>query len=413
MDDFRQYLLEGRIATPKQADHFLRWVGGCLTFCGRGPGEALDSAEVEGYLGHESRRRESWQVEQAREAIEIYRFWKERQAARNEAGATGAKGQWKSAADNLRKIIRLRHMSLRTEEAYLHWLRRFYNFVGGQAPEALTGDHVKDFMTHLAVEGKVAASTQNQAFNALLFLFRHVLGQTMGDIGGAVRAKRKQHLPVVLTREETGRVMAAMEGWYRLMAQTIYGAGLRLRECLNLRVKDLDFERRALTVRGGKGGKDRETVLPESIGPALQEHLEKIGKIHEEDRRQDLPGVALPGALERKMPNAGKEWAWFWVFPSLVLSADPVSGIVRRHHMHASGLQKHLKEAVLKAGVHKRVTVHTLRHSFATHLLDNGTDIRTIQELLGHVDLKTTMIYTHVSKINRLGIVSPLDRSVS
>jgi integron integrase len=263
-------------------------------------------------------------------------------------------------------------------------------------------------MTHLAVERRVAASTQNQAFNAILFLFRHVLDKPIDNIGEAIRAKRKRRLPVVLTKPEIKSLFEQMSGLNLLMAKTIYGCGLRLRECMNMRIKDIDFYRMAVTVHG-KGDKDRETVLPESIKDPLKNHIESVRKIYKKDRGNDLPGVRLPNTLERKFPSAGKEWAWFWLFPSSSISMDPVSKIVRRHHVHPSNLQKNIKIAASRAKIHKRVTVHALRHSFATHLLENGQDIRTIQDLLGHSSLQTTMIYTHVVSKNKLGIISPLD----
>ncbi len=264
-------------------------------------------------------------------------------------------------------------------------------------------------MTYLAVERKASVSTQNQAFNAILFLFRHVMDKKIDDISDAVRAKRNRRLPVVLTKTEIGRLFDQMSGINLLMAKVVYGCGLRLRECLRLRVKDIDFERDAVTIRSGKGDKDRETVLPESIKEKLREQLKKSRKIFENDRRKNVPAVQMPYAFERKSPNAGKEWAWFWVFPSARLSIDPQTKIVRRHHIFRSSLQKVIKQAGIKANITKRLTVHTLRHSFATHLLESGHDIRTIQDLLGHTDLNTTMIYTHVARKNRLGVKSPLD----
>jgi len=223
-------------------------------------------------------------------------------------------------------MMRLKHMSRRTEQAYLGWVRRFYRFAKGDPPETLESSHVKDFLTHLAVERKVGASTQNQAFNALLFLFRHVLEKSIEDLGPVIRAKRMKRLPVVLTQTEVGALLVEMTGVSKLMAQVIYGSGLRHKECLQLRIKDLDLGRRTVIVRGGKGDKDRETVLPKTIIPALESHMEEAKALYQNDRKNDQPGVALPGALERKYPNAGKEWAWFWVFPSYKLSADPRSG---------------------------------------------------------------------------------------
>jgi len=264
-------------------------------------------------------------------------------------------------------------------------------------------------MTHLAVEEKIAASTQNQASSAILFLFRHVLDKDIENIGEAIRAKKKRRLPVVLTRWEMDRLFDHMQGLNLLMARAIYGCGLRLAECVKLRVKDVDFERNAVTIRCGKGDKDRETVLPTSIRATLQDHLEKVRRIYDEDRQRNANGVMLPGALEKKYPNAGKEWSWYWVFPSIKESYDPRSRILRRHHVYPGNLQRAIKSAGQKAEIPKRITVHTLRHSFATHLLESGYDIRTIQDLLGHSDLRTTMIYTHVISKNRHGVVSPLD----
>jgi len=289
------------------------------------------------------------------------------------------------------------------------WVRQFYHFAKGRPPYSLESKDVKDFMTYLAVERNVAISTQNQAFNAILFLFRYILDKNIDNISDAVRAKGNRRLPVVLTKPEIGRLFDQMSGINLLMAKVVYGCGLRLRECLQLRIKDIDFERNAVTIRSGKGDKDRETVLPESIKEKLREQLKKSRKIFENDRRKNVPGVQLPYAFEHKSPNADKEWAWFWVFPSSKLSIDPLTKIVRRHHLYSDVLQRHIRHAGISAKIPKRITVHTLRHSFATHLLEKGYDIRTIQDLLGHSDLKTTMIYTHVISKNKLGITSPLD----
>ena len=264
-------------------------------------------------------------------------------------------------------------------------------------------------MTYLAVEKKIAASTQNQAFNAILFLFRHTLNKDISDIADALRAKRNRRLPVVLTRAEIDRLFDHMDGVNRLMARLIYGCGLRLQECLQLRIKDIDLEREAVTVRSGKADKDRETVMPVILKDDLKAQIKQSRTVFEQDRDRNAEGVMMPSALERKYPKASKEWAWFWIFPSYKESIDPKTGVVRRHHVHHSNLQRAIKTAGHQAEIHKRITVHTLRHSFATHMLENGYDIRTIQDLLGHTDLRTTMIYTHVVRKNRLGVVSPLD----
>ena len=307
------------------------------------------------------------------------------------------------------KRLRLKHRSYRTEQTYLGWLRDFYRFTGSVAPEFIGDNHLMDYLTYLAVERNVAKSTQQQAFNAILFFFRHVIGREPGNIRDSIRAKRKRRLPVVLTCGEISRLFEHLNETPLLMAQVIYGGGLRLRECVSLRIKDIDFEQKLLSIRG-KGDKDRRTLLSETAAKPLKSHLEKVREIFEADRQAGVAGVYLPNALSRKYPNAGKEWIWQWVFPSQRLAVDPRSHIVRRHHIHASSLQKFFKKAAAKARIAKPATVHTLRHSFATHLLESGTDLRTIQELLGHASVQTTMIYTHVARKNALGVTSPLDR---
>ena len=307
-------------------------------------------------------------------------------------------------------MIRLRQLSNSTERTYVTWLRSFYRFVGNKKPIELTSTDFKDFLTHLAAERRVAPSTQNQAFNSILFFYRHILDKEIDGLESTLRARRKKRLPVVLTKTEVKSIFKHLKGVNRLMAQVIYGGGLRLQECLNLRVKDIDFKRNRLIIIQGKGGKDRETLLPELIRQALHQHLQWVWKTYLEDRKNNVPGVYLPYALQRKYPNAGCDWQWQWVFPSRSSSVDPRTMIERRHHLYPDNLQRNLRKAVKKAGISKRVTVHTLRHSYATHLLEAGTDIRTIQELLGHSDLKTTMIYTHVASINFDGVKSPLDQ---
>lgn len=266
------------------------------------------------------------------------------------------------------------------------------------------------FLTHLAVERKVAKSTQNVAFNAILFFFRRVLDKDIGALWQAVRAKRKQRLPVVLTPEEVQQVFDQMRDIHLLMIRLIYAGGLRLNEAVRLRVKDLDFQRGCLILRAAKGDKDRETLFPESLQKNLREHLETIRPLYDGDRVAGVEGVHMPDALARKYPNASKEWGWFWVFPSKQLSVDPRSALVRRHHIHAQRLQRAVKKAAGAAGIAKGVKIHTFRHSFATHLVENGCDIRTVQDLLGHANLQTTMIYTHVARHNKLGVRSPLER---
>jgi len=314
----------------------------------------------------------------------------------------------KKLLDQVRDAIRLKHYSIRTEEAYVNWIKRYILFHNKRHPTEMGAPEVEAFLTHLAVKENVAASTQNQALSALLFLYREVLHQDLGPVD-ALRAKRPKRLPTVLTKEETLRLIGCLSGAHQLMAKLIYGSGIRLMECLRLRVKDLEFERRAIIVRDGKGAQDRVTVLPDSLIPLLQEHLQRVKALHEQDLAQGFGSVYLPYALERKYPNADKEWGWQYVFPASSLSQDPRSDVTRRHHLHESSLQKAIREAARLAGIVKPVGPHTLRHCFATHLLEAHYDIRTVQELLGHKDVKTTMIYTHVLQRGGLAVRSPLD----
>ena len=314
----------------------------------------------------------------------------------------------KKFLDQVRDALRLKHYSIRTEQAYVGWVKRYIYFHGVRHPSEMGAPEVEAFLTYLAVKENVAASTQNQALSALLFLYREVLQQDLGPVD-ALRAKRPKRLPTVLTKDETLRLIGCLSGTHQLMAKLIYGSGLRLMECLRLRVKDLEFERRAIIVRDGKGAEDRVTVLPDSLIPLLQEHLQRVKAQHERDLTQGYGAVYLPDALARKYPNADKQWDWQYVFPANRLSQDPRSGVTRRHHLHESSLQKAIKEAARLAGIVKPVGPHTLRHCFATHLLEGGYDIRTVQELLGHKDVKTTMIYTHVLQRGGLAVRSPLD----
>lgn len=308
----------------------------------------------------------------------------------------------------VRNAIRVRHYSIRTEQAYVDWIQRFILFHGKRHPNELGEADVGRFLTWLAVERNVAPSTQNQALNALVFLYRHVIDRPLGDITNAARAKKPQKLPVVLTQDETKRLFRHLDGNQWLPVCLLYGSGLRLMECLRLRVKDLDFDHRAIVVRCGKGGKDRVVTLPDVLVVPLQRHLESVRNLHEKDLRDGFGAVYLPYALARKYPNAPKSWAWQYVFPAAKRSTDPRTAVVRRHHLDDSCLQKAVKQAVLRAGIHKPASCHTLRHSFATHLLERGMDIRTVQEQLGHKDLRTTQIYTHVLQRGGNAVISPL-----
>jgi integron integrase len=310
----------------------------------------------------------------------------------------------------VRERIQAKHYSRRTEESYSNWIKKFVFFHHKQHPRDMGAPEVEAFLTDLAVNGRVSASTQTQALSALLFLYREVLGIDLPWMDGLVRAKPSQRIPMVLSVNEVHRLIASLDGVYSLMARLIYGTGMRLMECVTLRVKDVDFDRLEVMVRQGKGRKDRVTMLPESLVPELQVHLKKVQVLFNMDRKNDVPGVEMPDALAKKYPNAGKEWGWFWVFPASGLSDDPRTGIHRRHHIYEQNIQRAIRVGVKKAGIAKPATTHTLRHSFATHLLENGYDIRTIQELLGHSDVSTTMIYTHVQNKGGRGVISPLDR---
>ena len=309
----------------------------------------------------------------------------------------------------LRRAIRLRHYSRRTEQAYASWVRRFVNYHEGRHPRELCESDVGAFLTDLAVKRRISPSTQNQALHALLFLYREVLGQRVGGLDGFVRAKRAVRLPVVLTRDEVRDVLCLLEGVPRLVAWLLYGSGLRLREALSLRVKDVEFTRNRIVARDAKGGRNRVTTLPAVLVPALRRHLESV----EAQFRRDLANPAftapLPSALDRKFPNAGRYWVWQWIFPATRTHRRPGRDAVYRHHFHPSAVQRAFHQAVLRSKLHKRATCHSLRHSFATHLLEQGYDIRTVQELLGHKDVRTTMIYTHVLNRPGLGVRSPAD----
>jgi len=311
--------------------------------------------------------------------------------------------------DQVRQAIRTRHYSDKTEKAYVHWIKRYIFFHDKRHPQEMAEAEIARFLSSLASDGHVSASTQNQAFNALLFLYKEVLDKKIGLIDGVVRAKRPLRLPVVLTKEEVKKVIDRMSGAPRLMAILLYGGGLRLMECCHLRVKDIDFSRNEIVVRAGKGDKDRHTMLPTAIKESLFTHIEAVRCQHQEDIEKGLGRVALPNALDRKYPNAGKEWGWQWVFPAPHHFTDRVTGEKRRHHLHESVLQRAVKEAAQKAGIPKPASPHTFRHSFATHLLEDGYDIRTVQELLGHRDVSTTMVYTHVLNRGGRGVRSPAD----
>ncbi len=324
-----------------------------------------------------------------------------------EVGIGGAHPELAVWVEALRRSLRVNHYSIRTEQTYVELVSRYLGFIGAVEPEVT---NVRAFLEFLAVERRVSASTQNQALSAVLYFFKRVLNRELGDLGNTLRASRGRRLPEVLSREEVRGLLAQVEGTPALMLGLLYGAGLRLMECLRLRVKEVDFDRGVIMVRDGKGGKDRVVMLPQVLRAGLVDHVERLQERWRQDVSEGVDGVWLPGALDVKYPNAGKEWGWQWLFPAKGFSVDPRSGRERRHHLSDNALHRTVKVAAQRAGIVKPVSCHTLRHSFATHLLESGTDIRSVQDLLGHASVETTQIYTHVMQKPGLGVRSPLDR---
>jgi integron integrase len=415
LQQFGEFLLTAQLVTEK-APHCVRWVRRFLTW----PASSEPVADQVQRFCEELERRgtyAAWQIRQAEHALRIYFVnflhrtdWHRRPQSLmlDEQGRTSPL----AVLADLRVRIRTRHYACRTECSCAEWVRRFFAYASErqQAPHPrVDADTVRDDLTYLAVRQQVSASTQNQALCALLFLCREVLGLDVGDLTTTARAKRGARLPTVLSVPETAALLGTLRGTTWLMAALIYGGGLRVTECCQLRVKDVDFDQGLLVVRSGKGDKDRTTLLADMCRAPLRAQLRAAEAIHEKDRQAGLPGVWLPDALDRKYPHAGRELAWFWVFPSRTLSTDPRTGIVRRHHLSDSVVQKAVKAAAHEAKLHKPVSVHTLRHCFGTHMLLNGVDIRQIQEYLGHANVETTMIYTHVVKDLRTPPRSPLD----
>lgn len=427
-ESFVEYVQRLRGITGKEAEHHERWVEQFGAFLGRngmggerteaaavgdgsgaGPATGGREREVRAFREWLEVRHAPWQVEQALDAVRLWWYWRDGKLPPRRAVPRTTEARDRALSE-MRSMLRLYQRSLATEKSYLGWLRRFLDYVGGVPEKESSEELLRRYLTYLAVERRVAASTQEQALNALLFFYRRILHVSVDGLDSAVRARRPRRLPEVLLPEEVGRLVGMLEGQYRRMAELIYGGGLRLAECLNLRVQDLDFDRERLIVRSGKNDKDRWTLFPASIHPGMREHLSGVRRLYDEDRREKRPGVALPRGLARKYPQAPTQWGWFWVFPSHRISVDPQSGRVGRHHVYPATLQRRVQDTVRRAGLNPRATVHTLRHSFATHLVEAGYDIRTVQELLGHANIQTTMIYTHVATRNKTGVVSPLDR---
>lgn len=404
---------EGNIA-DKYIPYYCGWLQKCSDQALKAV-SSLNSKDADEYIESliQDGAREPWQIQQAGKALRLFvHSYMGKHIPRPvfAHASENPEQPWAGIIQTMRVAIQRRHYAYRTERTYLEWVRRFARHLKFPDPNEVDKSHIEAYLTYLAVERKVTASTQNQAFNSLLFLFREVFKTEVGDIRNTLRAKKSQRLPVVLSQAEVQRLLNNLKPPYRLMGQLLYGCGLRLRECLRLRIKDIDFERTTIIVRAGKGNKDRLVPLPTGIVADLKTAIDKARGIHKEDLGAGFAGVSMPPALARKYPQAPKEFKWQYCFPAAYLATDPRSQTIRRHHMTSSSLQKQIKKAVENAGIMKRATCHTLRHSFATHLLEDGTDIRTIQELLGHSDVHTTMIYTHVAQKNKAGIVSPLDR---
>ena len=409
IDDFSNYLISNEIVFENQVSYYVRWVERFLHFCHSKHGDYHQPGLRDQFLQSLERSYEKWQVDQANHAILLFKHSNREVLKGKLPDDALCKQEWTLASETMKRLMRLKHLSFQTEKTYLHWLRDFYVHTRPLPPSKLDQDHLKNYLTYLAVERRVAKSTQSQAFNALLYFYRHVIKKDVELPADVVRPRRGRRLPTVLTVSEVKNLLQALTGQKRLMTQLLYGGGLRLNECIRLRVKDIDFENHTLMIHSAKGDKDRVTIFPEKISADLKTHIDNIHHIYKKDRRNNVAGVYLPGALDKKYPKAPKEWIWFWAFPAAQLSLDPRTHIIRRHHVSGDVLRRHIKEASLKAGITKKISTHTLRHSFATHLLEKGYDIRTIQQLLGHASVQTTMIYTHVAKKNFLGVKSPLD----
>ena len=415
---FTDYLVRNDLVPERYAKFHGMWVERCLEFRRSRPELDGESARLQYLAGlREDPGVQGWQFDQADEATKLY-LWNYLPAVVGNTPSGEESGTPVSSVDGavsaMRRELRLGHYSYRTEKSYVEWVERFFGYLDqtgrtGEPAERVSTESVRDFLTHLATRRKVSASTQNQAFSALLFLCRRVLKVDLEEMAKTVRARRGSKLPVVLTPGEVRSVLGHCTGLAGVMLRLIYGGGLRLMECVRLRVKDVDSGSGLLYVRDGKGGKDRTTLLPASLEPELHAHIERVKEQHAKDLVAGVGTVWLPGALAHKYPGAGKKLGWQYLFPSSTLSTDPRSGEIRRHHVNEKILQRAMRQAVEKAGLTKHATVHTLRHSFATALLAGGTDIREIQELLGHSSIETTMVYTHVVRELKTPAASPLD----
>jgi integron integrase len=420
LPDFQKYLVEYKLALKVHVPFYALWVSKFLSFSNEHQDKNLD-LRIKIFLESLEREKklQDWQVEQADNAIRLYinHFLSGDTSSlspNTESDPQDKLPDYRGVLKTLRENLRIKHYAYSTERSYIEWFRRFHTYVTNTKRKdwqkhGVDETDVRDFLSHLAIMQRVSSSTQNQAFNALLFLFREVLKIDLQDLSKTVRAKRGPKLPAVLTQDEVRNLLDQLTGRELLIVQLLYGTGMRLMEVARLRVQDIDFGLNSIVVRAAKGDKDRMTVMPEAVKESLKEHLRQVMKIHEKDLEKGYGAVYLPEALDRKYPNAAKEWGWQYVFPAASLSVDPRSGKVRRHHISPSSIQKTVAGAVRRAGIVKHASVHTLRHSFATHLLMNGVNIREVQELLGQKTVETTMIYTHVLRNMSKAPMSPLD----
>jgi len=398
--------LENQRVKENQLKYYESWVVHFSKFCTDHDKDPYSPESLKSYSVYNEKTYETWQVDQAEQAVKYYLHWRSMQ--KNIANADSLPNR-QALSDYIletKRVLRVQGKAFSTEQSYITYIKQFFEFT---KKDTFTDQDIVQFISNKVVHDKVSKSTQNSALNALVFFFKYVLDQEVGDLSQSLRSSKKQSIPVYFTKEELKKIFNELEGTALLMAQVIYGGGLRHSEAYRLRVQDIDFETNQLRILCGKGDKDRLTVLPIKLIDKLKEHLENVRLLYESDRNSNLPGVHLPDALERKYPNAGKEWNWFWVFPSLNISLDPRSGLHRRHHIEKHFLGKELKKALNTAGIQKNAKIHSLRHSFATHLLENGYDIRTLQTILGHADIRTTEIYTHTMKLNKNNVRSPMD----
>lgn len=416
LPEFQTFLLEKKLVPEKNVFFYALWLSKFFNYARKKQISAEKYQENTVLEFLEMLKKDTnlfeWQHRQANDAIRLYYFHYRGEKSLN-LSIRQSKNITAELLKEAQRLIRLKHYSYSTERTYLQWIKRFLEYAAQtgkkETSDLIESDDCKNFLSHLALKEKVSASTQNQAFNAILFLFRNVLCKEVSDLADAVRAKRGQKLPVVLSVDEIKKILTKMTGKNRLIAELLYGSGLRLMELASLRVKDIDFDLNTIFVRSGKGDKDRTTILPLIVKDRLIQHLKEVKEIHDKDLAAGKGEVYMPDALSRKYPNAGKLWAWQYVFPSNTLSVDPRSGRIGRHHISDKSIQTALKSALKDACIPKHATVHTLRHSFATHLLMNGVNIREVQELLGHKNVETTMIYTHVMRDMAKAPKSPLD----